>query len=120
MSRSKEYEEGFREGRDEGYDAGYDSGYDEGQEAGDESSWQRGYDDAVYELQIGEDSKDRNMCLKCDCRKYSFDCIQDDPVGYMRRKLEVEENLDQPKPVKRTKNPDYDRAMEIFAPRGMK
>ena len=111
----------MRDYMEEGKD--YQRGYDDGYDAGGEYAYQDGYDEgrkeAYHEMNRkmpGESGVD-NMCLKCDCRKYGFDCVLEDPMRYMENKLLHGDDEEEKPKRKKVTNPDYDRAMEIFHPK---
>ena len=94
-----------------GYTAGHDAaGYDSSE------SYEEGYQDALKENNIGKQGNVDNLCLKCDCKKFGFDCMLVDPRAYMENKLWYGEPEDPPK-WKKVINENYDRAMEIFHPK---
>ena len=102
-----------RESYEEGYDKGYEDGYENGMESARDTAYEAGYEDAI-EQRRDVAPGDTNLCLKCDCRKYGFDCILSNPRAYMENKIL---RRDEKPPRKKVTNPDYDRAMEIFGPK---
>lgn len=96
------------------YENGYVHGYDTGWEAGFDSAKEECYDEFVKDYNLKLPGQPHNLCLKCDCMKFGFDCVLEDPKRYMENKLSYKE---QPKrSLKKVVNSAYDRAMEIFIP----
>jgi hypothetical protein len=95
------------------YERGYERGYDSGWDAGFNAAKEEVYEDFMRDYNIKQPGKPDNLCLKCDCREYGFDCALEDPRAYIQNRL----NNNPPKrSLKRVINKAYDRAMEMFIP----